>query len=495
MVGRVEGDQGGAARTAHDRRGAGVDRHRVEPEPQVGAGTSVSASTDAAAQATGPPLVSTTAVPLRRQRVREPRERGRRRASVKAAKDSSYVCVVLARRPALRRLLEPPLEGGLLRLALRASWAGRGRRAPAGGRTRSSRRRPSTSAVQPAAVEDPGRGLAVPSHLAGDQRGRARPRGQRARRRAPRDCSWPVRGEVVVVGGAERGLSVPHQEDPAHGAARTFDEPVEPAADDLHGRRRRGRTSRWSSARGSTGSRSAGRSRPSGTARRPRRTATARGVTDRAACARQYARHELVAGQHAGQVRRHPPHHLELLGRRRPAPSRPSSRRGPSAGRRGWPSPSRARPTTRVTSSSARTRLSSLKSLWITQVATSSGWCASSHAITVLEVGHVVGAGVAVADRPALDLAPDVAVPLAEVGEPGGRRVDAVQLGEHVDRVQAQLARLLGRQRHVGGPLAAGDHAVDALHGVEVAADDRRRRRRRRPSTRRSRRPARAPTG
>ena len=63
-------------------------------------------------------------------------------------------------------------------------------------------------------------------------------------------------------------------------------------------------------------------------------------------------------------------------------------------------------------------------------------------------------------------------MPLAEVGEPGGRRVDAVQLGQHVDRVQAQLARLLGRQRHVGGPLAAGDHAGDAVHGVEVAADD-----------------------
>ena len=42
-------------------------------------------------------------------------------------------------------------------------------------------------------------------------------------------------------------------------------------------------------------------------------------------------------------------------------------------------------------------------------------------------------------------------MPLAEVGEPGRRRVDAVQLGEHVDRVQAQLARLLGGQRHVGG--------------------------------------------
>src|SRR6478609_1561948 len=39
VLGRIEGDEGRAARAAHDRRGAGVDRHGVEPEPQVRAGT------------------------------------------------------------------------------------------------------------------------------------------------------------------------------------------------------------------------------------------------------------------------------------------------------------------------------------------------------------------------------------------------------------------------------------------------------------------------
>ena len=85
-----------------------------------------------------------------------------------------------------------------------------------------------------------------------------------------------------------------------------------------------------------------------------------------------------------------------------------------------------------------------------------------------LEVGGVVGAGVAVAARPALDLAADVAEALAELAQAGGLVVDAVQLGEHVDHRQAHAAGLLGGER-VGGQVAARDQALDPLHGVEVA--------------------------
>ena len=117
-------------------------------------------------------------------------------------------------------------------------------------------------------------------------------------------------GEVVVVGRAERRLSVPHQEDAAHG--RSVDEAVEPAADDLHGRTEErvhlvGRLPVEVPGVDLLGDHGHPE-QPEDLVEPPplgrHRPASALGVR----------RHELVAGQHAGQVRRHPPHHLELLG-------------------------------------------------------------------------------------------------------------------------------------------------------------------------------------
>ena len=144
---------------------------------------SASASSEAATHATGPPLVSTTAVPLRGSDSASRDERSTD-ACGEGGEGLVVGLVVLARRPAPRRLLEPPLEGGLLRLALRR----RGlvvdgehlqvvELVPAG--VDLDVRRPA------GAVEDAGRGLAVPSHLAGDQQVGQRPRGPRAPRRAP----------------------------------------------------------------------------------------------------------------------------------------------------------------------------------------------------------------------------------------------------------------------------------------------------------------------
>ena len=65
------------------------------------------------------------------------------------------------------------------------------------------------------AVQDPGRGLCVPLHLPGHDDVRSEP--------AVRKCGAQHAGllvagggEIVVVGGAERRLSVPDQEDAAH---------------------------------------------------------------------------------------------------------------------------------------------------------------------------------------------------------------------------------------------------------------------------------------
>ena len=102
---------------------------------------------------------------------------------------------------------------------------------------------------------------------------------------------------------------------------------------------------------------------------------------------------------------------------------------------------------TRVGSSRSKTRLSILKSLWITQLRDVVGLVLVEPRHHPLEVRRVVGVRVAVARRPALDLPADVAQPLAERPQPGGLGVDRVQLDEDVDHVQAQPRGLLRRQR------------------------------------------------
>ena len=371
--------------------------------------------------------------------------------------------VVLARRPAPRRLLEPALEGRLLRLALRApsaeSWT------PSTWRWSNSFQPASTatSADQPAPSSDAGRGLRVPAHLAGhDDVGRDAAGGEGRTEHARLLVAGG--GEDVVVGGAERRLAVPHQQDAAH--AR--DQPVEPPADDLHGR-------------AEEGVHLVGRLavevavvdllRDHGHPEQPEHLVEPPLLGRHgAAGALGVRRHELVAGQHPRQVRRHPPHHLELLGVVGLHPV------GHRAGE-------------------VHQRVAEGRHLPVEHADDAGHVVGGEHEVVELEVvvdhagrdvvglvrveprhhrlevGHVLGAGVAVARRPALDLAADVARALAEVGEAGGLRVDAVQLGEHVDGVEAQGARLLGRERHVGRPLAARDHAGDPVHRVEVAAD------------------------
>ena len=159
---------------------------------------------------------------------------------------------------------------------------------------------------------------------------------------------------------------------------------------------------------------------------------------DRPAGALGVRRHELVAGQHAGQVRRHPPHHLELLGvvGLHPVGHRAGEVHQRVAEGGHLPVEHPDDPGHVVVGEDEVVELEVVVDHAGRDVV---GLVRVEPRHHRLEVGDVVGAGVAVAGRPAVDLAPDVAVPLAEVGEPGGRRVDAVQLGEHVDRVQAQL--------------------------------------------------------
>ena len=67
---------------------------------------------------------------------------------------------------------------------------------------------------------------------------------------------------------------------------------------------------------------------------------------------------------------------------------------------------------------------------------------------------------------PAPDLALDVAVGMAEVGEPDRGVVDGVDRDEHVDELFGATARIVVRQRRdLCG--RAQDDAVDLLHDVE----------------------------
>ena len=182
-------------------------------------------------------------------------------------------------------------------------------------------------------------------------------------------------------------------------------------------------------------------------------------------------RHELVAGEHPRQVRRHPAHHLELLGvvGLHPVGHRAGEVHERVAQGRHLPveHPDDAGDVVGV-----EHEVVELEVVVDHAGRDVVGLVRIEPRHHGLEVGHVLGARVAVAGRPSLDLAADVARALAEVGEPGGPRVDAVQLGEHVDGVEAQGAGLVGGERDVGGPLAARDHAGDPVHRVEVAAHD-----------------------
>jgi hypothetical protein len=89
----------------------------------------------------------------------------------------------------------------------------------------------------------------------------------------------------------------------------------------------------------------------------------------------------------------------------------------------------------------------------------------------LLVVSDVVGAGLAVAVRPALDLAVDVAGAPAERVQPGLRGVDRVQLDQHVEKAVAERARVARGQRHPRRQVATQDGAFETLHHVEVRAD------------------------
>ncbi len=88
------------------------------------------------------------------------------------------------------------------------------------------------------------------------------------------------------------------------------------------------------------------------------------------------------------------------------------------------------------------------------------------------EIGGVVGAGVAVALRPAAHLPFDVPLWLADIVEPGGR-FDPVQAAERFDEAPAQCAAVPGRQGQPFRQVFAQDDPPDALHDKEGAADDR----------------------
>ncbi len=89
----------------------------------------------------------------------------------------------------------------------------------------------------------------------------------------------------------------------------------------------------------------------------------------------------------------------------------------------------------------------------------------------LLALRHVVGPGLLEALAPALDLALDVALRVAEVGEADGLVIERVQLDQRVDEVQAQPARALGRVAEPLRQVAAQDDALDLLHHVERRAE------------------------
>ena len=375
----VEADQGGAAPAVDQPGQAGVHADRVELAPQLLCRVSASSQSRlAAAQEIGPPLLNTSAVPdptcsaVRRSADSDPVGEGAERLGV--------LLVVLTAGPPVGGRLEPLLE---LRPGRLASLERRRAASPASprGRTRPSRRRPAARGHRRSSPRHASRGLAVPAHPALHDRCRARSRAQpapcraaatapspsrRARRsrRRPNDAwpcrtssSWPIRAALIggrdaaalleVVGGRAEDLV---------GLVRGL--PVEVAVVDLLGDHPEAE-------------------QPVDLVEPPllRRDRVAHPlavVVDDLRRARACPAGSSAGGGTAGRTRR-----------RRPAPSRPASRRGPSAGRRRWPSPSRGRRRRAVGSSGSSTRLSNRKSLWIRQLATSSGWCSSSHAITV----------------------------------------------------------------------------------------------------------------
>ena len=138
-----------------------------------------------------------------------------------------------------------------------------------------------------------------------------------------------------------------------------------------------------------------------------------------------------------GVGRRLAPEHAGRTRRRRPRPSRPAPRRGPSAGRRRWPSPSRARRSTRSESSASSTRLSKRKSLWITQLADVRGLVRVEPRGHGRPVAEVVGArpGASRSVQPPTCRA-TYPSPRSEPDSAGiGGHVDGVQVDEHVEGV------------------------------------------------------------
>ena len=265
----VEGDQAGAAATGEHLGHRGVHHDLGQPRPRRRPAARASA---AATQDTGPPEVNTTAVCLGSSRSTV-RRRAPRTRCWKAGKLSSVLVVVLPRGPAVDGRLEPDAPG----------------RRTSRPRSRTTRRH-RASVLQvvelvPAGVLDDvgvpaGRldravgGLPVPD---------ASSRGPRRSGRTPRAASAAPEHPGLLArragraGRSPRRPRRPGRAGPA--AARScvglVDQPVAALLEVAAPSAGTGRRPRWWSGRGGSGSRSAGRSRRAGTARTPRRTATA----------------------------------------------------------------------------------------------------------------------------------------------------------------------------------------------------------------------------
>ena len=90
-----------------------------------------------------------------------------------------------------------------------------------------------------------------------------------------------------------------------------------------------------------------------------------------------------------------------------------------------------------------------------------------------LSVRDVRRAGPAIALGPSGDLSRDVAGPPAEGGQAGGVDIDGMQIGQRVDRCDAEAPRGVGAQTQLRRDIPAQDETLDALHDIEVTAQDR----------------------
>jgi len=68
-----------------------------------------------------------------------------------------------------------------------------------------------------------------------------------------------------------------------------------------------------------------------------------------------------------------------------------------------------------------------------------------------LEIRRIGRARIPVSRAPPIDLAADIPFRLSEFREARGRVIDRMELGEHVDEVLRESARLCGGERHPGG--------------------------------------------